>query len=294
MIRLSIAVIASILLPGILWAADCAPDYRSNDKSGVFIVDVLLNGTTSLSSVELATIRNKLIGACADEGTDDLEEIVKNPFQDEGYFAANIKSLDVKVLDPLAQPKRVSLEADVAEGQIYKLAEIKFVDNHVFTAAKLRSKFSLHKGDIFKKDRLVGSFGGIRKLYGSRGYLSLAFIPDAENLASATIILTMTMMEGPQYHMGKLRISAKRGMAEQLEGAWKLPEGGVFDSTYPGKFVDANQSQLPAAFTRDSVQLVRNCPEASVEVRIVVDQTDPALQLRPADIKCEKSTEKSK
>ncbi len=293
MMRLAATLFVWIVLPGILWA-DCAPDYRSEKESGLFIADLTVTGTASLSSVGLAAIRGKLVGACVNDSVDDLEEIVSALFLDQGYFAAKVNNLDVKILDPLAQPKRVALEADVAEGPIYRLAEIRFIENRAFTAAKLRDTFSLHKGDIFKRKEIAGGFQSVRKLYATQGFRDLAFISDTDDLANATVVLTLTMMEGTQYHMGKLRISAKQGIAEQLQSEWKLSEGSVFDFTYPEKYVDSNKSLLPGGFTPDDLQLIRNCPEALVEVRILVDQTDPALRLKPPDVKCEKSNETSK
>ena len=45
-----------------LWAG-CAPDYRGDKNSGIFVQDFIVNGTTSLDSGILDKIRGKLIGA---------------------------------------------------------------------------------------------------------------------------------------------------------------------------------------------------------------------------------------
>jgi outer membrane protein assembly factor BamA len=215
-------------------------------------------------------------------------------FQNEGYFAATVKNLDLKMLDPLAQPKHIKLEADVAVGQLYRLAEIKFVGNHASAAPKLRNAFSLRKGDVFKRDKIAGSFEGVRKLYSRRGFGDLVFVPDTENLANSTIILTLTIMEGPQYHMGKLKVFAKQDVAERLQSEWRLPEGAVFNFDYVGKYLEANRELLPNGFGPGDVRIVRNCPKASIEVRLILDQTTPSLQSQPTDVKCEESHGKAK
>ncbi len=293
MFRTTAIALVCMLFAAVLWA-DCAPDYRSDKKAGVFIADFAINGTSGLGSSELAAIRNKLIGACADEKTDDLEELVRALFQNEGYFAATVKNLDLKMLDPLAQPKHIQLEAEVAVGQLYRLAEIKFVGNHAFAAPKLRNAFSLRKGDIFKRDKIAGSFEGVRKLYSRRGFGDLVFVPDTENLANSTVILTLTITEGPQYHMGKLKVFAKQDVAERLQSEWRLPEGAVFDFGYVGKYLDANRELLPSGFIPDDLRIVRNCPEASIEVRLILDQRAPTLQSQPTDVRCEESHDKAK
>jgi outer membrane translocation and assembly module TamA len=293
MCRTIATALVCMLFAPVLWA-DCAPDYRSDKRAGAFIEDFIINEASNLGSSELAEIRNKLIGACADEQADDLEELIRALFQNEGYFAATVKNLDLKTLDPLAQPKHIQLEADVAVGQIYRLAEIKFVGNHAFAAAKLRNVFFLREGDVFKREKIAGSFVGVRKLYSMSGFGDLVFEPDTENLANSTVILTLMITEGPQYHMGKLKVFAKQDVAERLQSGWRLPEGAVFNFDYVGKYLEANRELLPRDFIPGDLRIVRNCPDASIEVRLILDQTAPTLQSQPTDVKCEESHDKAK
>ncbi|MBZ5706231.1 MAG: hypothetical protein LAN63_12835 [Acidobacteriia bacterium] len=278
-------ILGCIFLQAVLWA-ECAPDHRSEKNSGLYVADFVVNGTTSIGSTELATIRGKLIGACVDEESDNLEQLVRALFADRGYFTAKINSLDIKTIDPLAVPRHVMLEADITEGAIYKLAEIKFVGNHAFTASTLRGAFTLKPGEVFKRDTIASGLGGVRELYLARGFRDLIFIPETQNLSNATVILTLNVMEGPQYRMGKLRISAKPEIADRLQGAWELPEGAVFDFSYPTKYINANRSLLPTEFIQDDLRLVRDCPNASIEVRLILDQTDPTFQSQPTDVEC--------
>jgi hypothetical protein len=262
MIRLVAPFLACVLVSASSWA-ECTPDYRSDKHSGVFIADLAISGTTTMGSSELTAIRSKLIGACADEITDELETIIKIQFQNQGYFAVTVQNLDVKMLDPLVQPKQVALQAEVIEGQRYKLSQIKFTGNHVLTAEELRGKFSLRKGDLFKRSEIAGSFEGVRKLYGQHGYGDLTFVPETQ-LASGTVILTLNITEGSQYHMGQLKVFGKEEIADRLKGEWRLPEGAVFDFSYPTAY--AEQNGFP---TDDYIHLVRNCPKATVDVQLI-------------------------
>jgi hypothetical protein len=63
-------------------------------------------------------------------------------------------------------------------------------------------------------------------------------------------------------------------LADRLSGEWQLAEGGVFDFAYIEKYVDSNRSLLPRGFTAESVQLVRDWRDASVEVRVLIEATD--------------------
>ena len=56
--------------------ADCTKDqdHRSSKNAGFLITDFTISGTQTLSSDELATITNELIGSCFDENSEELEE----------------------------------------------------------------------------------------------------------------------------------------------------------------------------------------------------------------------------
>jgi hypothetical protein len=86
--------------------------------------------------------------------------------------------------------------------------------------------------------------------------------------------------------MGKLEIFTKKELAEKLPTDRELPEGAVFDLRYIDKYIDRNRSRLPAAFNRADVQIVRDCRDFSVVVRLPLDGTDPRSQSRPQDIDC--------
>jgi len=257
------------------------------------ITDFVITGTQTLSSVELAKIRSQMMGSCFDEDSEELGERVRALFQDRGYFAAVVQSVRVRPGDPLVTPKPTTLEADVVEGQRFKLKEVKFVGNHVFSETRLRSEFPLRKGDLFERDKIAGGLESVSKLYGSAGFLDFVAIPETQ-MSDATIVLSLSVTEGTQYRMGKLEVFAKKEIADRLEEEWRLPEGAIFDATYVDKYINEDRSLLPRGFTREDVQVVRNCPEGSAEVRLVLDLTIPASQSRPKDVECEAAPGTSK
>lgn len=269
---------------------ECArgEDHRSNTNAGLKITDFTISGTEKLNSEELAGIASSFIGGCFDEDSDELKERVHILFQNKGYFAAEVQEIHVDVIAPLSTPKGVVLNAKVLEGPRYKLAGVTFKGNRAFSESILRSKFLFKKGDLFQRDRIASGFDGVLALYRSVGYLDITFIPDTKSLSNATVLVALTIREGPQYRMGKLEVFAKKEIADQLLGQWQLPEGAVFDSGYIDKFIAANRALLPLDFTRDGVQVVRNCPDSVVDVRIELDPMSPSWRPLPKDIKCER------
>jgi hypothetical protein len=293
MLRLATSLVC-ILIATSLWG-DCAPDHRSDKTAGVFIDDLIISGTSSFASADLQSIRSKLIGACVDEKTDDLEVLLKEVFQNEGYYAVVVKNLNFETIDPLTRPKRISVEADINEGQVYKLAQVDFVGQRTFSAKELRNALSLRKGQIFKRKAIATGFGSIRELYSKKGFGDFFLIvDDTANAGSSTVKLTLTVVEGPQYRMGKLMVlSNQKELAERLQTVWRIPAGAVFDFGYPQEYVKANRTLLPSSFTSDDLRIVRNCPEPSVEVWLILDEAALVSQSPPRDIKCAESDDKT-
>ena len=142
---------------------------------------------------------------------------MRSLFQNQGYFGAVISNVKIKLLDPLARPKTVTVEAEVQEGPRYKLGEIEFVSNRAFSSTKLRGKFPSKKGDLFERNKIAGGIEALVKLYNSDGFIDFAAIPDTEMVGDGTINLTITTEEGTQYHMGKLDILAKAELVENFK-----------------------------------------------------------------------------
>jgi outer membrane protein assembly factor BamA len=279
------ALLAYVVLTTFLHAY-CAMNERSSKAHSLLITDFTISGTQTIDSPELARITNQLTGECVDDNTAELEERVEALFKDMGYVDVVVKNLQIKPIDPLAHPKPVLVEAEIVEGQRFTVGEINFFGNHVFSTSKLRSEFSLKEGDLFARDKIASGIGGVRHLYLSDGFVDWTASSDAQKLSDGTVVLALSITEGRQYRMGKLEIFAKKELAEKLRTEWQLPEGAVFDFEYIDKYIDRNRSLLPSEFLRKDVQLVRDCRDSSVEVRLPLDGTDPRSQSQAKDTGC--------
>ncbi|HZP02945.1 MAG TPA: POTRA domain-containing protein [Terriglobia bacterium] len=274
-------------------ASQCAQDYRTNKNAGIHITDFTITGTQTISATDLARITTPFIGSCFDEDSEEMEERVRALFQDRGYFKVEVKGFRLKATDPLGIPKPVTLEAEVSEGLRYRLGEITFVGNHAFDAETLRQAFPLKTGEVFEREKIVRGLEALRKLYGSSGFLDYVSFPDTRFDSSATTSLIITFEEGPQYHMGKLDIVAAKEAAARLRAEWKLAEGDVFDNTYIDHYLDANRDLLPGNFSRENVQLFQNCPDALVEVRMLIDPAEDKTTSPPKNAPCKEQPKTS-
>lgn len=287
------ALISTILLSGSLLQAQCAKDHRENKNAGILITDFTITGTQTISATDLARITNDMIGSCFDEDSEEMQERLRAAFQDRGYFQVEVKSLRIKPRDPLGIPKPVALEGEVSEGPQFRLAQVTFVNNHEFPSEKLRTQFSLKKGDLVERAKIACGLDGLRKLYGTRGYLDYVAIPETQFGSNATMNLTISFEEGPQYHMGKLDIVAEKEVAGRLRMLWKLAEGDAYDYTYIDEYLTTARDLLPSNFGKANVLITQNCPETSVQVRLLVDPAQDTSHEEPKSVPCEEDKNKS-
>lgn len=276
-----------IFLSASFLPAQCVNDNRTNKNAGILVTDFTISGTQTISATDLARITGDLIGSCFDEDSEEMEERVRALFQDRGYFKSEVKGLRFKPRDPLGVPKPVTLEGEVSEGARYRLAEITFVQNHAISSQKLREQFPLKKGELFERGKVASGLESLRKLYGTQGFLDFTAIPDTKFGSNATVNLNLSINEGPQYHMGKLETVADKEVAAKLHADWKLAEGDVYDYYYIEQFLETNRDSLPRGFSRANVHTIQNCPDAVVEVRLLVDPAKDTSQAEPKNVPCE-------
>lgn len=266
--------------------AECVNDQRSNKNAGILIIDFTITGTKTIGTTELADITSDLIGSCFDDNTEELEERVRTSFQNRGYFVAKVKSLGLKPRDQLGIPKPVTLEAEVSDGLQYKLADITFLENRAFSSEQLRKQFPLGRGDLLSREKVAGGLMSLFKLYSTQGFLDLTVIPNTNFASDGTANLDITVLEGPQYHMGKLDIVANEQLSARLRTEWTLAEGAAYDQTYIDQYLDANRVLLPQGFRRTDVRIIQNCPDAAVQVRLVIDPAEDPSHTEPKNVPC--------
>lgn len=266
---------------------------QSLDDRKIAVESFVVSGTRAIDSAELAEITHSMAGRKFNDNSEELEERIRAQFQDHGYFKVEIQKLDIKVLDPLASPKPVRLDAQVSEGPRCRLSSIEFTGNHALSSQELRAKIPIKIGDEFRRSKIAAGLNSMRGLYGSRGFLESVFVPDVKWDSSSTAKLNIEVKEGPQYQMDQLEISGPSEVAEKLQMRWELAPGTIFDATYLGTFLEKNGSLLPADFTQSSgVELFTDCRDGTVSVHLhlIHDPQHAALD-RTKHVDCSKPTE---
>ncbi len=289
-----VRVLLGLACFGLMARAQCAKDHRDEKKGGILVTDFTITGTQTISTTELARMTGEFVGDCFNDDSDEMGERVRALFQDRGYFLVELKSVKFKAGDPLGVPKPVTIEAEVAEGLQFRVGEITFLGYRAFSPDKLREEFPLKIGAVFERSKVASGLEHLRKLYARAGYLDYVAIPETTAGSNATMKLSLTIDEGPQYHLDKVEFVGKKEMVSRLQVQWKPEQGSVCDVTYLDQYIESNRDLLPQGFTRKDVQIAKDCPKALVAVRLVVDPAEDASRSQAKDVPCEDTGAKPK
>ena len=136
----------------------------------------------------------------------------------------------------------VDVQIPIEPGQVFRLSSAAWGGNMAIDDATLSRLVSVKPGDLADGMKLASGWQQIELEYEHRGYLDAKVTPVPKfDDPSGTVRYDVTIVEGPQYHMGELVITGLSVDAERrLRNAWRLAPGQVFDKT----FLDSTLSKL--------------------------------------------------
>lgn len=157
--------------------------------TGIHLVDVRFDGDTHLKGVELkkcaADLRSREY-----EGTGwlaSLAERVRDFLQESGYFKALVTPSAEQLPDKHLTHQFIA-RFHIEAGEQYRIGDIAFENNHVFSTRELRSMFNVASGDIFRPAKLRQGIARMRDAYIAGGYPNFTPVPDTNIDDSRNVI----------------------------------------------------------------------------------------------------------
>ena len=155
----------------------------------------------------------------------------------------------------------------------YKTTEIEFSGYKAFPVEKLRELIHQQSGQPANAVQLANDLEGIKKLYGTRGYMAASIQPTPEmDDAQSTVKYLLQFHEGEVYKMGDLEI---RGLdsstTARLVERWKLLASDPYDSSYPQRFLDETRNLLPPGAWKIAQHESINEKDKTVDVTLRFD-----------------------
>jgi outer membrane protein assembly factor BamA len=165
----------------------------------------------------------------------------------------------------------VDVTFPVTPGPEYKISAMEWSGNHEFPADKLQALMHARPGQVANTVQLSDDLGEIKKLYGSRGYITATFKTEATfDNDTNTVVLHVEVKEESVYHMGELQFRGlDNSLMAKLRAIWKLRPGDVYDLGYIDEFWPQANKLLPSNFDWEhAVHLTANVRDKSVDVDI--------------------------
>ena len=172
----------------------------------------------------------------------------------------------------------VDVTFPVTPGPQYKISAMDWSGNHEFPADKLQALVHARPGQVANTVQLADDLGEVRKLYGSRGYITATFKTEVTfDQGDSTVVLHMLVKEESVYHMGELQFRGlDNSLTAKLRAIWKLRPGDVYDLGYIDEFWPQANKLLPANFDWEhTVHLTANIRDKSVDVDIQYSVSAP-------------------
>ena len=171
----------------------------------------------------------------------------------------------------------VAVTIPVDEGVVYAWDAAEWSGNQVLTNEDLTAALGMNAGEVADGVKIDKGLKGVRKAYGRRGYLAVAFKEFTEfDDATKRVSYRFGVTEGPRYFMGNLIVS---GLAaeevERLKAKWTLGSNAVFDESYVDDFRQTGLREFMMGFTQRTgsrakveMELKPNAQKQTVDVII--------------------------
>src|SRR5579885_1240391 len=176
----------------------------------------------------------------------DVQRIIEI-YHHTGYY-------DVTVVPKIINlpNNRVDLVFEINEGAKTKVKEINFVGTHAFSANRLKRVIKttetnwlsfLQTTDIYDPDRVESDRDLLRRFYLAHGYADVRIVSAVGEYdpAKKGFIITFTIDEGPQYHVGTVDVVSNVHALDPnaLRNQVKLSPGNVYNADLVQKSVES-------------------------------------------------------
>jgi outer membrane protein assembly factor BamA len=154
----------------------------------------------------------------------------------KGFLRAKIGPPVAHVTSDPGNPSAggVDIEIPVTPGAVYAFGSISWQGNSAIGTPNLEGAVEIKPGDPVDGMKMEALWQTIETAYASHGYLDAKLNPQAQFDDTAhRVSYHVSILEGPQYHMGEMVITGLSLDAEKrLRQAWLIAPGQVFDKSY--------------------------------------------------------------
>jgi outer membrane protein insertion porin family len=181
-------------------------------------------------------IKLKLNQAVDEQALEEARQKLIDVYQGRGFTDVNVQFR----VDPIDEKRGTArVVFTVTEGVRGAVSQVNFEGNTHFTAKVLRKQmktrgrsfiYFVDKTGRFDEVQLEQDLDKLREYYQDHGYIDVEIkTPRRERTEKGPMIITVPIVEGPQYHVRKVIISGYQAAKEErIRTLLKMKEGGVY------------------------------------------------------------------
>lgn len=199
-----------------------------NEGPKVKVSKIEFHGNTLFSDKELRQSmkyikQQGLISTFTGKATYDQQKLegslelgVRAKYHEKGYIKVNIEDPKVDVRDvsgismfPIPfqskKGKRVFIDITLEEGNQYRVGDVNFTGNTLFSREQLLRVFGMQQGEVFNGELIRKGFENLKKIYGARGYINWTPIPRQDIDDETKLVnIVFDFDEGRQFRLRRL------------------------------------------------------------------------------------------
>lgn len=262
-------------------------EFTINENSEVSIGTIVVQGNNYFSDHELIdkmALRAKSRIPTFRGVNNFREELLE---RDVGFLLAHYKNhgfAEAKVAQPLlalSQDRRVMhITYQVEEGEQYRVAEVNFSGDLLFSNEELRQKILLHRGDLFRLSRFRRDIETLMDTYGDLGYAYADVEPLTEiDRPNRQVKIDYRFSKGEKVYVGNINIVGNTKTRDNVIRR----ELEIYDSElYSGTKVNQSKANIERLGFFESVQVSKERAEDNLlNLRVKVKER-PTGQLQAA------------
>jgi len=203
-----------------------------------------------------AKVESTAHGSSAEDVTEKALELVREAWQDHGYFQAHVTG-DARTISSNAISQRISLSVHVEEGVQYRLQEITFKHNKVFYSDILRKLFPIENGEVVERQKIAKGLENLKRAYYNQGFLNYTPIPTPSfDETNRLMSWEIDIDEGKQFYVTDLKVIGRdEAAAQALLGKLLLKRGDLYDENLLNLSLEQQGLTLPECACRGMLHI---------------------------------------
>ena len=141
---------------------------------------------------------------------DDLAQVVRL-YRNYGYLRARVGKVEYFDGGKADGPQKLTMRVQIDEGPRYKVRNVSFSGNKVYTPEQLMPGMSMIGGDIYSLQKVSDDSTMIRRYYGAKGYADAGVRSDINEVGTDKdgnhlVDINYIVEEGAPYSVGKINV----------------------------------------------------------------------------------------